>query len=680
MKNTQLFDLLGEIDNKFLDETIDCGSEKPIKVDTSRSSVRWYHIAAPIAACIVLGAGVFVGLRYRNFPAENPFDSTNSGSAGIGSNLPNSGSVIIGPASPVEADIEVCKQMILDKYPDVSGFSTRIMDINFDGVDETVVLPDGGDSCIHVFSKQNGEMTETGIIDIAQYENCLKDLSKLEIDGEAGSLYWSFHFRYEDKENDMFIDAIPRIAYNGASYDIDFPLAAYTVGYNGSDIDNLTLKKDWKYSPSSEGSGIETGTEISRDEFVSIWTTHMPYEEFDPRFAQYLRDVNGDANDPFRNDVDDFFPPLDLDNIPLMDSASFDPDTSSVIKRARIVDVLALPNANVHVSLVGENIFRLAEDGDEYIRMDKMSVIYFYKSKLYALVDIDPISANNTDGSHGNIIVRKENPAFDIYHLDNADIIVVGDNDYIRSDGANCNIVALTNLDTHGTVFQTSDPELILLKGIYENNDSIVSRVNMSNILTVSGNSLLDAQNGVEFRFFPEMFEQYDDPDAEHAHFKCLDYEAPAQTVKGGTAYNTMDNPTEYAKVPRMEGVHENDDGTQEDLDRWNNFISSVDPAVIHTAGWLDAPTHSLSDKDANMLLNILKTAKLTPANHKNEPAPAGGGSSIIGCDSDGNVLFEAYWNDHWISVTFDDSGKSYYFDVSDSTKESLNNLPADIF
>lgn len=663
MKNTQLFDLLGEIDNKFLDETIGGDSEKPLKIDTSREPVRWYRIAAPIAACLVIGAGVFAGLRLRNPSADPPLDSNNSGY------------VSIGPASAIEADLEACKQMILDKYPDVSSFSTRIMDINFDGIDEAVVLPNGGDSCIHVFSKQNGEMIETGIIDTAQHGNCLKDLGELKeydpfVHLEAGDHYWYYHCKYVDKNMDNFIESIARITYDDLSYGIKFPVAAYAFGYsyNGNNIKNLTLKKDWEYSHDdlNLGIGTDSGTEISRNEFASLWEKHIPYEELDPTIIAHLEE-----HDPYKEHADEYQFITD-EKLHVMDSTS-SVDMSRVIKRA-IIEGIHYGDRS-YVYLTGENVFRLAEDGEDYIRMDKMSITFNAPGSdtITAQVDLDLIDVDDTDGSHGKIITRStykttNNHMFELYRLDDVDIIAVGNSDYIRSDGNACNFVALTKAG-----------KLILLKGIYQN-DTVSPRVDITNKFTVSGNSLIDTERGVEFRFFPEMFEQYDDPDAEHAHFKCFDYEEPAQTVKGGTAYNTMDNPTEYAKVPRMEGVHENYDGTQEDLDRWNSFIASVDPAVIHTAGWLDAPTHSLSDKDATMLLNTLKTAQLTLSNHKNEPSPSGGGSSIIGCDSDGSVLFEAYWNDHWISVTFDDSGKSYYFDVSNSTKESLNDLPADIF
>ncbi len=81
MKKTQLFDLLGEIDNKFLDEAVGADSEKPLKIDTGRSSVRWYHVAAPIAACLVLGAGVAVSMYFRSSPVPVGPGSQGSGSA-----------------------------------------------------------------------------------------------------------------------------------------------------------------------------------------------------------------------------------------------------------------------------------------------------------------------------------------------------------------------------------------------------------------------------------------------------------------------------------------------------------------------------------------------------------------------------------------------------------------------
>ncbi|MDE7229934.1 MAG: hypothetical protein K2N56_05585, partial [Oscillospiraceae bacterium] len=69
MNNTQLFEILGEIDNKFYDEALGGDTEKPLKIDTSRKPLKWYHIAAPIAACLVLGVGIFTISRFLDRPA-----------------------------------------------------------------------------------------------------------------------------------------------------------------------------------------------------------------------------------------------------------------------------------------------------------------------------------------------------------------------------------------------------------------------------------------------------------------------------------------------------------------------------------------------------------------------------------------------------------------------------------
>ncbi|MDE7231209.1 MAG: hypothetical protein K2N56_12075, partial [Oscillospiraceae bacterium] len=410
------------------------------------------------------------------------------------------------------------------------------------------------------------------------------------------------------------------------------------TGYTGSNIDNLILKKNWQYSYNFQGSGIESGTDISRDEFNSLWNKHIPYEELDASFIEYLE----------KDDI----PYLDLDNVPLMNSASFEADKSPVIKNALIEGIHYGDRAYAY--LAGENIFKLAEDGSDYIRMDRMFVVFYRQNLPNVYVYLDPISVDSTDGSHGNIVTRtykyQQNYTFELYRLDDTDILVIGNNEYIRSDGANCNFVAMTR-----------DGRFILLKGTDINGNTVSPRISTSNKLEVSGNSLYDPANGVNFTFFPEMFD-YADPDTEHAHFTCAAY-APEVSVRGGFVYSSA---YDSDSIPKKE-VYENVAGTQEDLDRWNSYISSVEPAVIHAAD-RGKYTHALPDSEAEKLLNMVRSVELGLMDDVRDDDWEW---DIIGCDSEGGVLFTAHYNGVWLKVTFDDSGKSYTF-VSDTSMKAI--------
>ena len=664
MKNTQLFELLGEIDDKFYDEALGGDSEKALKIDTSaRQPLKWYRIAAPIAACLVLGAGIFTISRL--------LDHSGVVKPPVTSNDPINHRFV----SASEADLEACKQLLLEKYSDISEFSTRIMDINFDGVDEAVVRPYGGDSIVHIFSKYNGEMTETGYIDTEPYDYCIGDLSELkEYDPslylETGNRYWYFHFKAENKDAQMLAEAVARINYSGSSYTIDFPVAAYSTDYTGSNIDSLILKKNWQYSYNFQGSGIDSGTDVSRNEFASLWDKHIPYEELDAAFIEYL-----DKDDPFKHSMEEFYPNLNLGKIPIIDGTTLsdgtpiDPGSASPIRRAWITGTrVDDENRSIGASLVGENIFTtLAEDSNNYMYMDKMSVILFQRDfenfktiddTLLAVVDLDLIPAGNSGGSRGNMIVRQSGysleSGFKLYHLDDIDIIAIGGGNYIRSEGANCNFVGLTKKG-----------KLILLKGTGLNDDTVSPYVSTSNRLVVSGNSLLDFERGVEFRFSPEMFE-YAATDADHAHFRCSTL-SPSEIpdVKGGYVYGFE------LEHPQME-THGSIQGTQEDLDRWYSFIASVKPAVIH-AGGMEEYTFDLTDENAAELFSIVKNAKFTPFTKANDSPPSSGDPDwVVGCDSDGNVLFSIYYKDG-VSVSFDDSGKTYIFNANNSSIKQIS-------
>lgn len=85
MKNTELFDLLGEIDDRFFDEALGGDNEKPLKIDTSRRPAKWYRIATSIAACLMLGVGAVIMAHVINRPSLTPPDPNSSGYVPAGS-------------------------------------------------------------------------------------------------------------------------------------------------------------------------------------------------------------------------------------------------------------------------------------------------------------------------------------------------------------------------------------------------------------------------------------------------------------------------------------------------------------------------------------------------------------------------------------------------------------------
>lgn len=85
MKNTELFDLLGEIDDKFFDEALGGDNEMPLKIDISRRPAKWYRIATSIAACLMLGIGAVIVAHVINRPSMVTPDPDSSGYTHTGS-------------------------------------------------------------------------------------------------------------------------------------------------------------------------------------------------------------------------------------------------------------------------------------------------------------------------------------------------------------------------------------------------------------------------------------------------------------------------------------------------------------------------------------------------------------------------------------------------------------------
>ncbi len=671
MKNTQLFEILGEIDNKFYDEALGGDSEKPLKIDTSRKPLKWYRIAAPIAACLVLGVGIFTISRFINmpFPVDPPAISDMSYTPDV---------PVTSCTSATEADLETCRQMLLKKYPDVGSFSTRIMDINLDGVDEAVIKGSSGDhQGIYIFSKTESGMVWTGYIDTALYEHCLFDLNG---DLKLGDRYW--YFKYAGENAGVYAEAVARITYNGGEYVVDYPAAAYCEGYSHGGIDNLTLKRSWSPKYDLYGEGEDNGFEILGSDFISIWEGYFTLGELNADFADYL--TNDD--NAFAHDVEDFFPDIDLKVIPLMDSASFDLDDSPVIRRARLATARVCYEVDAYAALVGENIFRLSEDGSEYMRMEKLSVIYYYNNTLYAQVYLEPVAPG---GGRGNFILRakKDLPisahhfnytldySLDIYGKetkDTAHVIAVGGDDFMRTPEL-CTV--FVRLNTRGAIAgDNTKPKLTVLKGIPADGDTPTAYINLSSDRADSKDALINNNNNISTKisFFTEMFD-YADPDAAHAHFKCKVISINGMGGGlGGRRYYFNDDDTPTLGITPEEAL-----GSEEDLARFKDFISSDDIAVIH-AVTVRKPG-PLSESNAINILDTIKNAEFGIFTKFPDP-PTGGIDDdipnpfasmersadefyIYGCGSDGSILFSLYHNAAWVSVVFGDQQTCYLFE-----------------
>lgn len=85
MTNTELFDLLGQIDDKFYEEALGSDSEKPMKITVDNRQPKPLHIAMmSAAACAVLCAGIAGATAFRD---KLPFNDSSE----IVSNSPNRG-------------------------------------------------------------------------------------------------------------------------------------------------------------------------------------------------------------------------------------------------------------------------------------------------------------------------------------------------------------------------------------------------------------------------------------------------------------------------------------------------------------------------------------------------------------------------------------------------------------
>lgn len=215
MKKEELFDLLGEVDDNFIEEAMldDFDNERGVRVRPGKTRAMPLKIAAGTAACLAVFAAA--GLIYANrgklgfAPASSPetADTSFETSAAL---------------SPEDDFIKQCKAAVTKESDAISGrddavWETRMLDIDCDGSDELLLHPTTDGYTVPDIGVRVFKNSADGIQDLGRFAvNCdkleLDEIYKSEKEGDN-----NFYYRFSHSTNAvklLTIDGIRTVSYS----------------------------------------------------------------------------------------------------------------------------------------------------------------------------------------------------------------------------------------------------------------------------------------------------------------------------------------------------------------------------------------------------------------------------------------------------------------------------------
>ncbi len=272
MKNEELLDLLGGIDEKFYKEAMDDEPLEAVPITLNKKSGTFFRFAAGFAAAITAAAAAI--LIYAAMPKD-----------GLGHTLTEE-ITLTPPAAPeiLKEDINFCKKYVLEFQAentltgsgehiadtDSDKISYRLLDLNFDGINEILVTDLYTRCPLFIFEKKDDSSPVLA--------NCIEFDDRLSLDRfrfnvtpyeQDGEKYHYFYMTYED-DTSMTARIAAAIKYDGEGYYLSF-LLSYGVGRTDSDPDEWSFfRKGWVF-PEAENPDPADYTQMSYEEFKILW-------------------------------------------------------------------------------------------------------------------------------------------------------------------------------------------------------------------------------------------------------------------------------------------------------------------------------------------------------------------------------------------------------------------------
>ena len=288
MKKEELFELLGKVDERFIDEAI-LGDEfdetRPVEVRPGKTRIKPFKIIAPIAAClaVAVGAGLVVskGIKPKTEPETSSVEDMSS---------PGSSVIIDFDPEPLEsAFIDECINIVSGESDIIAkNYTTWYVQKKFAFCDnpgssyyDYLIIPqvDGHlvpDVGVRVFHKLKGYSSWYGeTYDIRDHGGFAKDYADLNVDDlfSVDNSPWTYYYCYETNDA-VTKESIRIILHHGDTEEFEeFPI-----------MQKITDDSGTKYTESYEYD--KTPREIGEGEFVFKWNRYAFVPKFYKEFTR----------------------------------------------------------------------------------------------------------------------------------------------------------------------------------------------------------------------------------------------------------------------------------------------------------------------------------------------------------------------------------------------------------
>ena len=477
MKNTELFDILGSIDDKFYDEALGGDSERPMQIRIKNPAFSIKNVVVPVAACLAVAAGIGVTAHFLNKAGfVDPNVTTSSDTVS---------DVSLFNPNITDADIAECKALLKDRYPnideymseDISAYYFRAADIDFDGCDEVLIVANDKNYSLFIFDKTPDGMVETAQLD--EFDQDYIDLSNIHRYEADGERYWYYYDTQtyelpralEEYQYRLYAKTLARIKFEDGEYSIDHPLC---YGYSYENIardepEEWFFRIDW--SNISEPAEMPVSN-ITPEEFKEKWNAHTEL----PGFCYYTN-------------YEEEYPMFDIANVPVID-----PYRQPERRLPKTVfDVKDM--GGYELWLIGSEIYQHPGEDPEIVSVGSLSLALVKDGKLIPSIEGFGcfISSANDGFSHfcldTNLLDKYIRNIFTLE--DGTPIIEIR---YQRADNDKFGVESL--------FFGVKNDALYRLYSKDCGYD-----VGDLGELTVDGNSLIDIENAVKYEFNPDAFE-----------------------------------------------------------------------------------------------------------------------------------------------------------------------------
>lgn len=349
MKNEELFDLLENVDRKYIGEAIcdDIDDSMPVVVRAGRARITPLKIIAPLAACMAVAIGAKVVVSNIGKLATNPAASSGALSDKIDG-----------------FDLEECKEMLLEHLnaseDEERIWQSNIIDVDKDGSTELLLASGSIDDLpgVYVFAKTDNGVEMIGSFDTEENQCNPQSLLRYNKDGED---FWYY--------NTLKIT----VSESGLTTVCERSLYRIVADDNGVSAEQLY---SWGARISEDGN--------HSNPFQSIRGQDVTLEEFGEEERKYS-DSGLDSETLMNSNmtVSDLYPELDISSVPQISTEVLLLEGHHEMALGKAT-LCSKTYGDYEVSVVGQCIFFDDEHGNDALTIGDM---YIVLSKNGILID-----------------------------------------------------------------------------------------------------------------------------------------------------------------------------------------------------------------------------------------------------------------------------------------------------